>query len=77
MKAKIQTNKKGIFLVKNKTKTKMEKTNAYLKGFHHGLKRGWENNPYSIDAYCWLYKVGYDAGVSEYCRIEHPEDENA
>jgi hypothetical protein len=76
MKPKIQTNKKGVFLVTNKEKIKMEKTNPYLKGFNHGLKKGYENNPYSMDAYRWLYKVGYDAGVSEYCHINHPEDEN-
>lgn len=76
MKPKIQTNKKGVFLFTNKGKTKMEKTNPYFKGFNDGFKKGYESNPYSMDAYRWLYKVGYDAGISEYCRINHPEDEN-
>jgi hypothetical protein len=76
MKAKINTNKKGIFLVINKEKIRIEKTKAYIKGFDHGLKKGYDKNPYTIDAYRWLYNVGYDAGVSEYCYINHPEDEN-
>ena len=76
MKPTIQTNKKGVFFVTNRGKIKMEKTNAYVKGYNHALKRGYDNNPYSIDAYRWLYKVGYDAGISEYCNINHPEDEN-
>ena len=76
MKPQIQTNKKGIFLVTSKGKQKAEKTNPYLKGFNQALKKGFGNNNYSIDAYRWLYNIGYDAGISEYCRINHPDDEN-
>jgi hypothetical protein len=55
----------------------IEETVAYKKGFSHGLKEGVDKNPYTWDSYRYLYNCGYDAGVSEYCRREHPEDENA
>jgi len=74
MKPKIHTNKKGIYLVTNKGKVKAEKSNPYLKGFNHALKKGIQNNPYSIDAYRYLYRIGYDRGITEYCIINHPEE---
>lgn len=51
-----------------------ESEQAYQLGFQHGLKEGVENNPFDDDINRHLYRVGYDAGVAEYCRIEHPED---
>ena len=47
---------------------------AYHLGFTHGLKEGVENNPFEDDTERHLYRIGYDAGVAEYCRVEHPED---
>lgn len=65
MKPTIRTNKKGIFLVTIKEKTKAEKTNPYIKGYNRALKKGSDNNPYSVDAYRWLYKMGYDAAINQ------------
>jgi hypothetical protein len=50
---------------------------AYNLGFIHGLELGYEENPYDPEDYPKLthqYRLGYDAGVSEYCRINHPEE---
>jgi hypothetical protein len=52
---------------------------AYCKGFVHGFDKGVSKNPYDGEHQAInhnLYKIGYDAGVTEYCREEHPEDEN-
>jgi hypothetical protein len=57
---------------------------AYCKGFVDGYESGISNNPYDGASPCYdeklrhlHYRTGYDAGVSEYCRDTHPEDENA
>jgi len=56
---------------------KNEDTLAYQTGFRDGLEYGYEkNNKYKRDKERWLYRMGYDAGVAEYCREEHPEDED-
>lgn len=59
-----------------KIEMEVEETEAYEIGFKHGLKEGVDMNPYhkEIERYC--YRRGYDAGVSEYCRSEHPEDKD-
>lgn len=46
---------------------------AHHLGFTHGLKEGVENNPFEDDMERHMYRIGYDAGVSEYCRVAHPE----
>ena len=43
-------------------------------GYIHGLKEGVDNNPFKDDTERHVYRLGYDAGVSEYCRVAHPED---
>jgi hypothetical protein len=60
----------SLFLMQKEFESKP----AYQLGFQHGLKEGVENNPFDDDIDRHLYRIGYDAGVSEYCRIEHPED---
>jgi ribosome modulation factor len=47
---------------------------AHHLGFTHGLKEGVENNPFEDDMERHMYRIGYDAGVSEYCRVAHPEN---
>lgn len=46
-------------------------------GFADGFQKGVESNPFTCDKDRQLYRKGYDAGVAEFCRINHPEDENA
>lgn len=53
-----------------------ETSPAYRRGFKDGLEKGVEKNPYKTQLQYWHYRNGYDAGVSEYCRTHHPEDEN-
>jgi hypothetical protein len=74
MKPSIQTTKQGIFLLKGSTRLKAETSTPYLKGFEDAFKRGVEKNSYATDAYRYLYRIGYDAGITEYCRINHPEE---
>lgn len=57
-------------------KVPIEKSVAYKRGFLDALKKGVDTNPYSWDSYRHLYSRGYDAGITEYCRREHPEEEN-
>jgi hypothetical protein len=50
-----------------------ERNIGYCKGFVDGYEQGISNNPYDggnpNDAYNHLqYKLGYDAGVAEYCK---------
>lgn len=57
---------------------KNEDTLAYQTGFADGLEFGYEKrNKYKRDKERLLYRMGYDAGVSEYCHQEHPEDEES
>ena len=56
-------------------KIPIEESVAYKRGFIDALKKGVDNNPYSWDEYRHLYRIGYDAGITEYCRREHPEEE--
>ena len=55
----------------------IEDTEAYQLGFKHGLEEGVDMNPHNMDNERYWYRRGYDAGVTEYCMTEHPEDENA
>ena len=51
---------------------------GYCRGFVDAYEQGVENNPWSgeMDVYNYAqYKMGYDAGITEYCRDNHPEDE--
>lgn len=48
----------------------MQENEAYNLGFMHGLQEGVEDNPFDDDAKRHFYRIGYDAGVSEYCRKE-------
>jgi hypothetical protein len=47
---------------------------AHHLGFMHGLKEGVENNPFEDDIERHLYRIGYDAGVAEYCWEKLPEE---
>jgi hypothetical protein len=55
---------------------KVEKTPEYMKGFLDGFEKGCDNNPYKSDVKRHAYDIGYEDGVSYYCKVEHPEDEN-
>ena len=51
---------------------------GYCKGFVDGYDLGIRNNPWEgeMETYNYYqYKLGYDAGVAEYCHAFHPEDE--
>ena len=50
-------------------------TPAYRKGFQHGLEIGVENNQYKTGFNRYAYRYGYEAGVAEYCRVNHAEEE--
>jgi hypothetical protein len=47
---------------------------AYCKGFVDGYYDGCSNNPFNNSHDILLYKIGYDAGVTEYCNETHPEE---
>jgi hypothetical protein len=50
---------------------------AYCKGFVDGYDSGIDNNPYDGHGDSknhLLYRIGYDAGVAEYCNANHPEE---
>jgi hypothetical protein len=47
---------------------------AYCKGFVDGYYDGVSDNNFGIDEDRILYKIGYDAGVAEYCNTTHPEE---
>lgn len=47
---------------------------AFAKGYYDGLAKGVEKNPYKPDLLRYFYRCGYDAGVTEYCDITHPEE---
>ena len=55
---------------------------AYCQGFADGYKIGVDSNPYDGGSpdqkekdNQLFYRIGYDAGVAEYCSEVHPEDE--
>ena len=48
---------------------------AYALGYYHGRVEGVEENPYADDKARHDYRLGYDAGVADYCREMHPEEE--
>lgn len=51
-------------------------TPAYKEGFIDGYKFGVEHNIYERgDKRRHEYDTGYEAGVAQYCREEHPEEE--
>ena len=58
------------------TQIELNKKAAYALGFYHALYDGFQHNPF-MDQYYNEYKNGYDAGISEYCMIEHPDEVNA
>lgn len=44
---------------------------SYALGYYHGRARGCSECPESFDdTEAWHYKLGYDAGVADYCREE-------
>lgn len=50
---------------------------AYCKGFVHGYEEGVDMNPYDGESEAHSrnqYRIGYDAGVAEYCNATHPEE---
>jgi hypothetical protein len=54
---------------------------AYCKGFVDAYDEGIKNNPYDGGSFDHSeqerhlhYKIGYDAGVAEYCNAVHPEE---
>lgn len=50
-----------------KMKEELEKQKAYQLGFYDGFTVGVENNTFTDDMDRHLYRLGYDAGVAEYC----------
>lgn len=49
---------------------------AYALGYYHGRAEGVNQNPYDgEDTARSMYTWGYEAGVADYCREAHPEDE--
>jgi hypothetical protein len=51
---------------------------AYCKGFVDGYNIGIQSNPFDGEhqaRHHQLYKIGYDAGVAEYCAIEIDNEE--
>ena len=53
---------------------------AHSLGYWHGRDQGIESNPYDSEDNPYLYaayRLGYDCGISDYCRDNHPEDEAA
>lgn len=60
-----------------------ERNIGYCKGFVDGYEVGISNNPYDGGSFNYdeqykhlQYKIGYDAGVAEYCRTELDSPEN-
>jgi hypothetical protein len=54
---------------------------AYCKGFVDAFEQGVSNNPYDGGSFNQaeqqrhlLYKIGYEAGITEYCNANHPEE---
>ena len=53
---------------------------AFARGYYDGRSIGVESNPYdgqSDPQFHSAYRDGYEWGVSDYCRENHPEDEAA
>ena len=48
---------------------------AYARGYYDGRAEGSENCPFEMDDARAYYRQGYEAGVSDYCKENHPEDE--
>lgn len=48
----------------------------YMLGYLNGNKNGIDINPYKKDNQRFLYEMGYNSGVADYCREAHPEDYN-
>lgn len=46
----------------------------YCKGFVDAFKDGIRKNDFEIDMQRFLYNLGYDAGITEYCNATHPEE---
>lgn len=46
-----------------------QKYYAYALGYYYGRAEGFHNDPFSNDSdeLRYLFKLGYDAGVSDYC----------
>jgi hypothetical protein len=58
-----------------------ERSVAYCKGFIDGYEEGISNNPYDgweehFKQQHLQYRIGYDAGVAEYCKdeLDQPEE---
>ena len=49
-------------------KEELELQKAYQLGFYDGFTVGVEDNTFDDDMDRHLYRLGYDAGVAEYCR---------
>ena len=59
------------------TKSDLQKHYAYALGYLDGMDKGTEDCPFASDELAHLYRQGYDCGVADYCRKNHPEDEKA
>jgi ribosome modulation factor len=53
----------------------MDEMYAYARGYYDGRENGVENCPFEAENLRLHYKQGYEAGVHDYCREAHPEDE--
>jgi hypothetical protein len=54
---------------------------GYCKGFVHGYEEGVSDNPYDGGSFDYeelyrhlQYKIGYNAGVEEYCKEKNPSE---
>lgn len=56
-----------------------QKLYAYALGYYYGRAEGSHNDPFSDDneELQHLFKIGYDAGVSDYCGHAHGDEVNA
>jgi hypothetical protein len=55
-------------------KEELEKQKAYQLGFYDGFTVGIEDNTFTDDMDRHLYRLGYDAGIAEYCWEKLPEE---
>ena len=55
----------------------MDELYAFARGYYDGREIGSENCPFEVDNIRSYYRQGYEVGVHDYCKENHPEDEEA
>lgn len=58
-------------------KIKTSELYAFAVGYYDARSKGNENCPFDLDHLKSMYNLGYEAGIHDYCRENHPEDEEA